>query len=685
MLGCQLMACFTPASLLHGNPKPDADELLSASQLLERYPIRAGALLDAIDFSSEGLQDAQVALRENDPETALAILLSYMRQNPLPSALIPELPPARPDILKLAHEAVEGIFTIQSRTYQQPLHPDGRLNWEDRGPNQDKEWAWMLNRHPHFNFLLTAFLETGEARFLETISTHLSEWIPDHPPPNRVSFSTSWRALEAARRILDSWLPVYAQVRMESALSDEALFLMLSAIPEHAKYLRNHYSFWGGNHKVTEKLAIATCALAWPQFREAPQWLQHAVDVIEEELYKQTYPDGTYKELANHYQKVVAENYLRILQMLESRGKDKVDSAFRQRVEALWNNLAVVMRPSGMGPLNSDSSLENNRELVQVANAYFGRSDWKFILTHGTSGVAPKEPASRFFPWAGHAIMRSGWGPDDHWAFFDIGPHGSAHQHWDRLHLSISLGQHDLLVDTGRYIYKPGAMRDYFRYGAGHNVVRVDGRDSHRPPNTVSQPLPVLAQIEPEFDAFAASVDFELGPASSSRVHHRRIVVYLRHIAWLVIDEIVGYGAHHYDTRWNLHPDVQVEADKTGLQAVLADGQFARVELLTTRPGGQWKLTNGQVEPEVSGWYSRAYNERRASTSASFEYRTRQPHINVWWIAPLAEANGNPAPSAQFLGDARSLDSLQVEVKHGTKVVEVTWSGSAIQVQERVH
>ena len=308
----------------------------------------------------------------------------------------------------------------------------------------------MLNRHPHFEFLVTAYQSTRNPRYLETISRHLIDWIPRHPPPDHLTFSSSWRALEAARRMIDSWLAVYTYERSEESLSDEALFLLLSAVPEHANYLRNHYSFWGGNHKMTEKMAIAVCALAWPEFSESRDWLKGAMEVISEELFRQTNADGSYNELANHYQKVVAQNYLRILKMLDSNSLVEVDPLFRERVEALWDYFAYVSRPSGFGPLNSDSSREDNFTYLADANLYFERLDWQYILSHGASGDKPEHPPTRYFPFAGHAIMRDGWGKNAHWAFFDIGPHGSAHQHWDRLHLSISIGEQDLLVDSGR-------------------------------------------------------------------------------------------------------------------------------------------------------------------------------------------------------------------------------------------
>ena len=621
----------------------------------------------------------KAAIQDDEKVRALELLLDYQRSKSVPEALIPPLIPARKDILELADDATRGVFTIQSRTYQQPELSPGMLDWEDLGPNHDKEWAWMLNRHPHFEFLVTAFQSTQNPRYLETVSRHLVDWIPGHPPPDRVTFSTSWRALEAARRILDSWLLVFGLERAQPAFSDEALFLMVSAVPEHANYLRNHYSFWGGNHKMTEKMAIVVCALAWPEFRESKFWLEGAVEVVSDELFKQTYADGSYKELANHYQKVVAENYLRLLRMLDNNPLTEVSPEFRERVELMWNYFAYVAKPSGFGPINSDSSREDNFALTAEANQYFQRSDWQYILTYGSKGDAPRLPASRYYPWAGHAVMRNDWSEHAHWAFFDIGPHGSAHQHWDRLHLSVSIGKQDLLVDSGRYIYKPGKIREYFRYGMGHNVVRVDGRDSQRPPNTVGHPMKVLNQIAPSFDAFGSTVGFKLGLFRSEQVKHHRVVVYLRDAGWLVVDELIGYGVHRYDTMWNFHPDCLVTRNGDSLRVFLEQGEEATLRLLNPDRGGSWDLARGQTEPEIRGWYSWAYNERRPSTSARYRYSINQPHINVWWIEPKLDVNDTSAV-VRLMSPLRSLEDLNVEIERGTSTQRVTWEDGEIVV-----
>ena len=169
--------------------------------------------------------------------------------------------------------------------------------------------------------------------------------------------------------------------------------------------------------------------------------------------------------------------------------------------------------------------------------------------------------------------------------------------------------------------------------------------------------MEVLSQIDENFDAFAATVRFKLDIPKSEQVRHQRLVVYVRGSGWLVVDELVGYGAHLYDTMWNFHPDCLVTRIDDGLAIELTNGQEATLTLLNRKYKGSWDLARGQLEPEIRGWYSWAYNERRASTSACYRYPESQPHLNVWWVSPAGSGS-----KARQIGDLRSLKDLDIEL-----------------------
>ena len=102
-------------------------------------------------------------------------------------------------------------------------------------------------------------------------------------------------------------------------------------------------------------------------------------------------------------------------------------------------------------------------------------------------------------------VMRSGWGKDAHWGFFDAGPHGiSGHQHYDKLHLSVAAHGRPLLVDNGRFTHRQDIWRQYFTGSYGHNVILVNGHGQHEGIEVVVEPPRNHAMVTPAFD-FAAN------------------------------------------------------------------------------------------------------------------------------------------------------------------------------------
>ena len=78
-----------------------------------------------------------------------------------------------------------------------------------------------------------------------------------------------------------------------------------------------------------------------------------------------------------------------------------------ERVEKMFEYGAFVADPNGgCLPRNGDSDL-CGRGFYADATAYFNRSDWKFVESHGTQGDAPAvtpirgPTGSTVFPWAG--------------------------------------------------------------------------------------------------------------------------------------------------------------------------------------------------------------------------------------------------------------------------------------------
>ena len=559
--------------------------------------------------------------------------------SPVRTWLIATLPAWNPDTRREADDALAGTFTLQGVTGTMPHHADGGFDWTWRGPNNDPEFAWFLNRQHHIPALFVAWRETKDAKYRTALNAQLRDWLKQNPRPAFYSFSSSWRALEVARRVVEAWLPVLFAPDSSAALDPDVYQAMLASIPDHAVALRHDHSF-SGNHLITEMTGLATIALAFPDNKDAKDWLDYALAQSQAELAREIYPDGAEKELSNLYQQVALLEFQKLAELLNIAGHPADAAKIRPPLENAWNYYAHTLDPLGHGPLNNDSSVEADAVLIQkmAAKSGYNRPDWLYIATQGRSGAAPSGFPAEYFPYAGLAEMRSGWDANAQWAYFEMGPRGTDHQHADRLHLSIGGYGREFLVDDGRYNYQPGPWRDYFTGPRGHNVVLLDGHGTLPPPDSISEPAHIRHEIAKDSDLFAATAPFAAdvltgqGPA-----YETRTVYYLPNQYWLVQDQVLCAGPHTLETLWHFHPDCVVKRD--GNLIYTDNPGKANLGLLPLNsPSNGWSidLIQGREAPSIQGWYSPSFNERLPATCASFSTAIQGPTTMTWliWIAP---------------------------------------------------
>lgn len=525
------------------------------------------------------------------------------------------------DLTERADAALLNRFFLIDEIVRVPMRETGGLDWSWRGADNDKEHAWMLNRHQMLPELAEAFRRTGRDLYRAKVNDLLEDWILNNAYPDRLTFSEAWRALEVARRILNVWVHLFYQ---EALIDPQTRLLMLSSVLDHADSLREHASFWGGNHLITEKIALLTLATAWPELESAQEWNAYAIERLEEQFFNQTYPDGSYKELSNHYQRVVlvnARNFLRLLAHSDPRWRDR---AILARIERMWEFFAWSMQPDGSGPLSNASDREANADFVSWNVDFFNRPDWLYLCTNGQAGTPPATPPSRLFPWAGQAFLRSGWERDAHWVYFDAGPYGTGHQHVDHLHLSATLHGRPLLADSGRYTYVPGPWRDYFKGPAGHNTLKLNKTASVQPPREVSTPLPVGFVDQPEFALSWAQTTFQTDSPALPVNPFPRLVPWTRIVflhkagSLIVIDHLRTFHPCRVEADWHFHPDVSLEKAKAVLHPL---GAAARLSL---------SAHHGTSSPHVNGFYSPQYGVRYPAPALRYAGILRQPTAFVW-------------------------------------------------------
>ena len=602
----------------------------SCEWVCREHPKRVRSLFAALDLQRPGLEKVRGAAEKADWPEACRQLIAYYRNGDTASWLRHKPPKPGKKRDKAADLILDDTFTIQRVTARQPRRKNGRLNWSHRGPNNDCEWAWLLNRHSHFLRLFGAWRSTGNPDYPRCFSRHVVDWVVSNPRPADRTHTAEWRVLEVGLRLRHSWPTSFYRFQPANGFTPAARILMLSSVPEQAGYTRDSHA-GGGNHILMEMYGLANAAACWPEFKEASAWFDYAFKQMLPQMQRQVYPDGVQMELTSHYHHVSVANFDPFVDVAH-RFKRPVPPAYLKGVERMWNYLAMSMRPDGHGVLNNDSDLDFSRSQVLRAARKYTRSDWIHVVTNGKQGTRPAGPPSVVFPWAHQAVMRSGFDADAHWAFFDVGPAGIGHQHNDRLHLSVAAFGRDILVDGGRYWYKGGAWRAYFTGSASHNVILVDGAGQEMGPTTIRSPMKNDHRIAPEFDFVRGSFGHGY-KGVDGRATHTRAVVYLRGFCWVVVDRVQTDRPRQIDALWHFHPDCNVASD--GLSVASTDPDEGNVRIVpASSPKWKLKVVKGRTKPTIQGWYSPEYNIKHPNPTAIYSAKLDRAATFAWVIVP---------------------------------------------------
>ncbi len=440
-----------------------------------------------------------------------------------------------------------------------------------------------------------------------------------------------WRGLEASFRV-KIWSEVFYELLEHPFFTPATQLLLLGSLSEHGHYARNFHA--AGNWLTMEISGLATIATQWPELKAAKQWLQYSKVAMEASLKEQVYPDGVQTELTSHYHYVALKNFTQFMEICH-RANESIPNSFAETLEKMWHYLAVSMRPDGFGLLNNDSDRDFNRTRIMRASQIFSRSDWEYIASSGQTGEKPLESPSRMFPWAGHFITRQNYSPDAHWAFFDIGPWGSGHQHNDKLHLSIAAFGHDFLVDAGRFAYR-GVLADkyrkYARGTASHNTLLIDGKEQSAGPKITTSPLPGKHfKITDQYAyAWNSTSNFD---GLDGKCTHTRSMIYLLDLGWIVVDHLRSDRPRQVEALWHWHPKCQIQTTEDLIVKAGRDQGRVILQPVGSSDGNLVHLS-GQESPNIQGWYSEKYNQVEANTVSIYRFSMDEEKAIAWFIQP---------------------------------------------------
>lgn len=612
-----------------------------------------------LDLDHPGLEPVKAACAQEQWDCAAEALAEYYRRKALSIWFIRNRTRGRKPFCSVDAESfLRGVFKFQDLTGANPFLADGGLDWSWRGPKRDIEWTYFLNRHYIFNDAIDYHRRTGDPRFADFVTRQLEHWLENWPCPERSVENCQWRVLEAALRVGSAWPKAFYYLQGHEGFTPDFQVRMLLGIAEHGQYVRAYHTRYR-NHATMELGGLLRTALYWPEIAHAAAWREYAEQRLLDNLDQAFYPDGVHKELSSMYHSLVAQQFLAISHIYQ-QFELPVPQEMAPRLKRTLEYLACSMKPDGYGQLNNDCDLECNRPFLAKQACIAEDPELLYVVTGGQQGRAPGGVASRLYPWAGHVLMRDGWTPQSQMLFFDNGPLGVSHAHRDKLHLSLYAGGRDLLVDSGRYTYKPGPMRDYFRFSSSHNVVLLDGRRQRKSAELTKAGSPLPAALLGERADFARGVFDDGYRGIKERAVHTRATLYLKGRFWVVVDELDCVGPHRLQALWHFHPHcTAVRRGQTVMTADPGQGNLAIVPLAP--PGLSWraKIVKGRRMLGIQGWYSPTYNILQPAPCAIYQAPMKDRAIFAWLLFPFGDEP--PRLAARALSAQPGAIVLEVE------------------------
>ncbi len=524
-----------------------------------------------------------------------------------------------------------------------------RISISDVGQFGDVKYTWELNRHQHFCVLGRAYWASDDKKYAREFVRQLQGWIADNPFLIGVNWTNT---LEVAMRGI-AWLwayhffassPEFRVVRGE----------MLDALLLHVHYIDRFMTMGHApsNHIIGEAAGLLHLGLFFSRNRLRKKWVDKAIYLLEREMQRQVYRDGSSKEQSPSYHRLVLDFFTLSYLICKMNGRT-LSRAFCERLEKMYEYQGAVLKGDGRaysfgdsddarllrlssrpvddyrGMLSSGAAIFESPALKALSDGFdeesfwlLGRAGHEAFLTVPDRQV---ESSSAAYPDSGLFLLR----PDEPRAHlelrFDCGPQGlpptHAHGHADALSIEVTARGRNALVDAGTYAYNiVWAWRSFFRSTFAHNVVVVDGKGQAVPRRTFRWgQVPKVRCLR---WGFGHAYDYVEGEHDGYQrlpgpVRHRRIVLFVKPTAFYVIDLLEAGQEHDYELFLHFAPgNLEVHPDGSACWQG-REGGVLDVRLLSPC-SARIAVVEGSLNP-VQGWVSRGYGEKEPAPTLTLK------------------------------------------------------------------
>lgn len=374
------------------------------------------------------------------------------------------------------------------------IWPNGKFYLDyrivDPNNNADVKVPWELSRCHHLLWLGEAYILTDKEIYAKEVADEISDWIDN----NRFMYSINWTcAMDVAIRAVN-WMHALCMIRNSNVFTNQFAEKVSVSLYQHGYYIINNLEKrfpYSHNHYDSDLAGLVYLGLLFNKTKRGKQWLGFAITEMFQEIRIQILPSGAQYERSISYHRLVTELFSYPVYALQ-RNQITVPKDIRCRLKSIYSYVDAYLPNNGLAPMIEDN--DDGRFLPFVprdlrCHSYLvdSQSVENRIASFGCQLLFDERSAmsSYLFNDVGFAIMRAG----DAYVCIDNGGQSifetsekkvGSHTHNNLLSIVLSLGDDDVIVDPGTYVYTADfKQRNYFRSTGKHNTVVVDDEEQN--------------------------------------------------------------------------------------------------------------------------------------------------------------------------------------------------------------
>lgn len=495
--------------------------------------------------------------------------------------------------------------------------PVGKL-WLDTArsgpPRNDIKLVWEASRLTLAYTLARHYIYTKDELWAEAFWEMFDAWRQQNP----VNESVAWGCgQEVAFRLMAALFATMTTLGSDAAtptrLQHMEQFCYQSGMRIDANI--NYALSQKNNHGISEALGLFTVGLLFPNFPQSATWVNRGHTLIEQEVARQVYDDGSYVQHSMSYHRVMLDDLCWVIALGRIHAQE-FSPATLARVAAATRWLSEFVEPAtgrvpnygsndgaNVLPLSCTDYLDY-RPTLQLAASLCNLQGlvptgvWS-EKTLWLTGKCPSEPsrATRAERWqatdGGYYILRG----TNSQLMIRAPRYRDRPGQCDTLHVDLWYGAENVVRDAGsfRYYHEDKTLKNYFYSTAAHNTVSVPGTEQMtKGPNFLWLDWPkVTAEFDRDGKLMTRAQFFSKIPYEHARVISRDGNAY-------TVEDTVS-GNKPYSVNWRLTPEWEWQQTGTHEYSAIHDDQRYCI---------RWE-TSGAVDIELSRcWEAPYYGER---------------------------------------------------------------------------